>query len=256
MNTLENSCVLASTCKRAGEVGYCNLLCYPYILAHGSNGKGGIWNSTRIPNKYRVLRKKDLGMLQQENPQALVIANTYIDRLVEFVNNGVGLYLYSIPNALNKNGTGTGKTTVATTIGNEYAIARIKEHATGKAPIENLPVLFLRVSEFQNLYNSQFRGTEEHREEASHKYYEFKKTMQECELLIMDDISLRNATEALTNEMYEILDTRSIEQRSVIFTSNVPVEKVGEMLSEQIASRIMGMTELVGFLGKDNRKVF
>ncbi|MFP3500695.1 hypothetical protein SB759_41450, partial [Pseudomonas sp. SIMBA_059] len=71
-----------------------------------------------------------------------------------------------------------------------------------------------------------------------------------------DDISLRNSTEALTNELYEILDERSIEGLSTVFTSNQPLEKVGEMLSEQIASRIAGMSELVGFYGKDNRKVF
>lgn len=256
MTTLENQCVLASHCKKAGQDSHCNILCYPYVLMHGSSGKGGFWTSTNVPKKYRTLRVNDLKMLEGENPEAYNVAKIYASNILEYVNQGVGLFLYSIPNTMNKMGTGTGKTTVATTLVNEYTIARVKLHASGKKRIEVQPALFVRASEFQNTYNAQFRGTEEQRLSASEKYYEFKKLMMQVELLVIDDISLRNSTEALTNELYEILDERNIEALSTVFTSNQPLEKVGEMLSEQIASRIAGMSELVGFYGKDNRKVF
>ena len=256
MNTLENTCVLAPACKAAGNPKKCNILCYPYVLTHGSSGKGGFWGATNVPKKYRGCLAYNLNLIQGQNPQAYSVAKMFIDNIVEYVSNGVGLFLYSIPNAENKMGTGTGKTTVATTLVNEYTIARVKLHATGKKPIEVQPAYFLRASEFQNIYNAQFRGTEEQREAASEEYYRLKALIKEVELLVIDDISLRNATEALTNELYEVLDERNIEGLSTVFTSNQPLEKVGEMLSGQIASRIAGMSEMVGFIGKDNRKIF
>jgi DNA replication protein DnaC len=255
MNTLENVCVLADKCKKAGtEV--CNITCYPYVLTHGIEGDGGFWKATNVPTKYRDRFLKNLNLIEKQNPQAYSIAKMFIQNILEYVSEGIGLFLYSIPNPENKQGTGTGKTTVATTIINEYTIARIIEHVTGKRKIEVQPALFVRVSEFQNVYNAQFRGSEDMREQASKKYYQLKALMIKTELLCLDDIALRTSTEGLTNELYEILDERSIEGRSTIFTSNLPLEKVGELLSEQIASRIAGMTELVGFVGKDNRKVF
>jgi DNA replication protein DnaC len=255
MSTLENVCKLAPYCKKAGS-DLCTVTCFPYVLTHGASGNGGFWKSTNVPTKYRDRFITNLDLIKEQNPQAYQLVHMFTKNALEYVREGVGLFLYSIPNSDNKMGTGTGKTTVATTIINEYVLARIKEHAKGVKKIDVTPAYFLRASEFQNTYNSQFRGTDEQRNDASERYYMLKDKMTECELLVIDDISLRNSTEALTNELYEILDERSIEGRCTIFTSNLPLQKVGEMLSEQIASRIAGMTEQVGFVGKDNRRIF
>lgn len=252
MSTLENVCKLSPKCKKAGSE-VCNVTCWAYVVAHGSSGTGGFWKATNVPKKYQ---ESDIEIIKSQNPQAYQVAKMYLNNIVDYVNQGVGLFLYSIPNAENRMGTGTGKTTVATNLLNEYVLARIIEHASGKRRIEVQPAYFLRASEFQNTFNSQFRGNDEMKIEATEKYYRLKKLMMETELLVIDDISLRNSTEALTNELYEILDERSIEEKSTIFTSNQPIEKVGEMLSEQIASRISGMSEMIGFYGKDNRKIF
>ncbi|MFP3398367.1 hypothetical protein SB749_18770, partial [Brevibacterium sp. SIMBA_078] len=127
--------------------------------------------ATNVPKKYRTGRLNNLNIIEGQNPEAYNVAKMYVNNILDYVNEGVGLFLYSIPNATNKLGTGTGKTTVATTLINEYTIARVKLHASGKKRIEVQPALFVRASEFQNTYNSQFRGTEEQRMSASEKYY-------------------------------------------------------------------------------------
>ncbi|MCS0827452.1 DnaA/Hda family protein [Cytobacillus firmus] len=255
METLKDVCVLASGCKAAGT-GRCNITCWPYVLAHGASGKGGFWNSTNVPKKYKTRRSHNLNLIEKQNPQAYGLAKMYADNVLQYVEDGVGLFLYSIVSQENRMGTGTGKTTVATTLINEYTIERIKEHASGKRKIEVQPAYFLRASEFQNTHKAKYSGSDAERAEATAKFNQLKKLMIETELLVIDDISLRNSTESLTDEFYEILDERNIEGRTCIFTSNQPIQKVGEMLSEQIASRIAGMCELVGFVGRDNRKMF
>lgn len=252
MKTIEDTCLLADKCRVAGTKGICNITCYPHVLAHGTDN-GGFFNATGIPVKYRTSFLKTIP-IQEANPKAFNIAKAYINDVVNFVNKGVGLFLYSNPNPTNKLGTGTGKTTVATAIGNEYLKARIIEHASGKAPIENQPTYYVRVAEFQNTYNKQFRGGFEEQEVASNKFNGMMKKMEKAELLILDDISLRSSTEAFTATLYEILDERYINEKPVIFTSNFPIEKIGEVLNPQIQSRIEGMTELIAFNGNDYRK--
>jgi DNA replication protein DnaC len=77
--------------------------------------------------------------------------------------------------------------------------------------------------------------------------------MMNTELLVLDDIGLRDA-KTLTNIIYEIIDHRNNEEKATVITSNVPVAMLGDLLSDQIASRIEEMCELVPFKGKDNRK--
>lgn len=251
MQTLENKCFLADRCSKAGTE-LCNITCYPYVLTHGTD-KGGFVSATGIPPKYRNSLLKNLP-IKQDNPEAYAVAKAYIEDVLTFVNRGVGLFLYSVPNQLNKMGTGTGKTTVATAIGNSYLRERIIQQATGEEQIGFQPTVFIRMAEFQNTYNNQYKGTFEEKEKATTKFNRMVTRFKHAELLILDDISLRSATENFTNLLYELLDDRYINEKPVIFTSNFPLEKIGEILSPQIQSRIDGMTEQIAFKGADKRK--
>lgn len=245
-----NKCLFAGIKKHPID---CDGTCYPNTMAYGLSGNGGFYASSHTPKKYRNTFFADLP-IKEANPEAYAVAKAYSEDVLTFVNRGVGLFFYSVPNENNKLGTGTGKTMTATALGNEYIKARIIEHCSGGKQIEHQPMLFVRVAQFQNTYNKQFRGTLEEQAEATHQFNNMMKMMLNCELLILDDISLRSATESLTNVLYEILDERYIEENPVIFTSNFPIQKIGEVLNLQIQSRIEGMTEKIAFKGKDFRK--
>ena len=78
--------------------------------------------------------------------------------------------------------------------------------------------------------------------------------MLQAELLVIDDIGLRNSTENFANELYEVIDERANDELATIYTSNYPIDSLGEILSHQIASRIEGSSIELEFEGKDNRK--
>lgn len=251
--TNENICALASKCKRAGKEQYCNNLCFPYVRMYGESGNGGVVGVASIPKAYRTSRAANLPF-QGANPGAYKFIRLFAKDVVEKVDEGVGLYLFAVPNESNKKGTGTGKTTAATAILNEYLSERVILEAKKERTIEDVPGMFINVSKFQNAYNAQFRGTPEMQAQASETYYRMKSRMMNVPLLLMDDIGIRDATEAFKNEFYEIIDERASELLATVFTSNVPVDRLATMLDERIASRIEGSTYPVPFGGEDKRK--
>jgi DNA replication protein DnaC len=93
------------------------------------------------------------------------------------------------------------------------------------------------------------------KEAADKKYYKIKKLLMNVELLVMDDIGIRQKiTDSFENELTEIIDARDNNMLASIFTSNLPLEKLADTMGDRIASRISGMTEQIAFKGKDNRR--
>lgn len=237
----------------------CDYRCFACTFMHGleQGGKGGLWATTGVPKKYRGTRIETLP-IASDNPKAKVLLERYADNILENVQEkNIGLFLYSIPTDDNPFGTGTGKTTSATALLNEYVIKRSKAYLTGKQEMRSNPAIFVKVTELQNNFNGQFRGTFEQKERASTRYYRLKEALKKTEFVVMDDIATRGSrvTEAFEDELYEILDYRAtqIDKGATVFTSNVNMDELTKSLGERIASRISGMAIKVGFTGKDNR---
>ncbi len=253
MENITEKCMLRETCKNK-DSEKCNRFCYPFVVLHGQQGNGGFWRTSCVPAKYKEVVFSNLP-IKEANPKAYAIAEKYINKIAYFIEEkGVGLFLYSIPNPDNLFGTGTGKTTTAVAILNEYVLDATRRHLKGEKELKRNPALFIRASEFQNKYNAQFRGTIDMQQEASVKFYRLKERMKDVSLLLLDDIAIRDTTEAFKNELYEIIDHRATEEKATIFTSNFPRGELTKLLGERIVSRIEGMTLEVGFVGKDFRK--
>jgi DNA replication protein DnaC len=251
--TLEKSCLLAPYCSKAGNERFCNRLCFANTRMHGENGDGGLIAVANIPTKYRTSTIQNLPF-EKENPKAFQIVRIYGKDVVNKVDEGIGLYLFGVPSKDNPKGCGNGKTTAATAIVIEYLRQRTILEVKKERPIEYEPAFFMKMAKFQNIYNSQFRGSKDVTESNADKYQALKRKMMKTDLLVLDDIGLRGTTESLQNEIYEIIDERDTNERTTIFTSNVPLDQIAELLNEQIASRIEGMTHAIPFTGKDNRK--
>lgn len=246
-------CRFNRNCKKKDSES-CNQYCYPFVMLHGQSGESGFWKTSRIPNKYKDCLIENL-LIKEANPKIHEIINKYISKISYYVEEkGVGLFMFSIPNADNKLGTGTGKTTTAVTVLNEYMLEAVRNHLKGNKELKHNPAIFIKASELQNKYNAQFRGSFELQQEASAGFYKFKEGMKNVNLLVIDDIAVRDTTEAFKNELFEIIDHRATEEKATIFTSNYPLEKATEFLGERITSRIDGMCYKLGFTGKDFRK--
>lgn len=227
---------------------------YPYIYLFGTDGNGGLWKTRNVPVKYSDCRLNNLPT-QEANPTGYATVEKYCSDSVNFIHEKrVGLFFYSRPSQENRFGTGTGKTQSAITILNEYLIERVKLHVTGQRVITDNPVYFCKSTDLQTTFNSQFRGTYQMQETASKKYYAVKDRIKSVDLLVFDDVATKATTEAFTEELYEIIDYRATEELATIFTSNVPLSEIADLLGDRIASRIEGMTVPVEFKGKDFRK--
>jgi len=247
------NCMLQTTCRIAGKAKYCHEDCYGYGFFHGSTGTGGIWGLADIPKAYGAIRISHLPFTK-DNPIAYKFVKKYAEDSLDYVGKGRGLYMYSVPNPKNPMGTGTGKTTAAVVVLNEFLVARVSQHIRKERRVDEVPGLFVNVARYQNLYNSQFRGTPDMQQEAARRYYNRRGLLEKVELLVLDDMGVRNATEAFMGEIYDIIDLRASELLATIFTSNVPLDKLAEMLDERISSRIEGMSLPVAFEGADKRK--
>lgn len=227
---------------------------YPAIMMYGSNGNGGLWKSRNVPAKYSESWLDNLP-IEADNPTAHATICKYCNSVVRYVQEKrVGLFLFSRPNSENKFGTGTGKTHSSITVLNHYLLERLRQHVKGEQKITDNPVYFCKSTDLQTAYNAQFRGTPEMQREASQKYYAVKSRVKKVELLVLDDVATKATTEAYTEELYEIIDHRATEELTTIFTSNMTLDEVADMLGHRIASRIEGMTVPVAFQGKDHRK--
>jgi len=90
---------------------------------------------------------------------------------------------------------------------------------------------------FAKLEQAKFSPTEESRREAG--------KLQECDLLIIDDLGTEMPGQFVTAALYSLLNDRLLTGKPMLITTNLNVEEMGRRYSPQIASRIYG-----GFVGK------
>ena len=74
-----------------------------------------------------------------------------------------------------------------------------------------------------------------------------------CDLLILDDLGTELTTAFVQSALYQILNSRLLEKRSTIVSTNLMPETIGQRYSPQIASRIEGEYQLLPFVGEDIR---
>ncbi len=76
-----------------------------------------------------------------------------------------------------------------------------------------------------------------------------------CDLLILDDLGTEMTTAFVQSALYQIVNTRLMERKSTIISTNLTPEKLSQRYSPQLASRIEGEYQLLPFVGEDIRKL-
>ena len=75
-----------------------------------------------------------------------------------------------------------------------------------------------------------------------------------CDLLILDDLGTEMTTAFVQSALYTIVNTRLMEKRSTIISTNLSPSQLGQRYTPQLASRIEGEYQLLPFVGDDIRK--
>ena len=136
-------------------------------------------------------------------------------------------------NLLFVGGTGLGKTFLAACVARVVAD---RGYSVAYEPAAHL---------FAKLEQAKFSPSEESRREAA--------KLQECDLLIIDDLGTEMPGQFVTAALYSLLNDRLISGKPMLITTNLSDEEMARRYSPQIASRIYGAFVGKTFVGKDIR---
>ena len=102
------------------------------------------------------------------------------------------------------------------------------------------------ISLFSDFESEKFGGEEQRG--LSRKYLA-------CDLLIIDDLGTEMTTQFTISALYNVVNTRMMENRATIISTNLAPETLEGRYSPQIASRVLGTYRLLKFAGSDIRRM-
>ena len=150
-----------------------------------------------------------------------------------FIDTGSNLFIYS-PIA------GNGKSS--------WAIRLIQAH------IENIwyksdltcRALFISVPRYLLAIKNNISNNDEY---AQH----IQKNIFEADLVVFDDIATKGITQFEAENLFSIIDTRINMGKSNIFTSNIIPSQLNDLLGPRLTSRIVNLSTVIQFRGRDKR---
>lgn len=77
----------------------------------------------------------------------------------------------------------------------------------------------------------------------------------ECDLLIIDDLGTEMTTQFTQSVLYQVINTRLMEGKPVIVSTNLSTDAISHRYPGPIASRLRGSYQLCPFLGNDIRQI-
>lgn len=266
MTTNESRCLLAGRCKLAGTDA-CTSQCSSFIALHGRNGLGGRVGATNVPKDYRLVTLANSPARESQAKIYDFLTTQYVptfERQFEPEGKRVkSLYLWS-------ESPGTGKTTTAVALLNEWLIRHyIGSIKRGQQPLQR-PAYMVDVNEWQELYNGFSRNgiPQEIAEQKSHQYYLQMELAKKTPFVVLDDIGVRSASEPFRADLHSIINYRTANGFPTIYTSNieldsgVPDEKrvaaykpydIKDIYDSRLFDRMRDMCVVLKFAGKSKR---
>jgi DNA replication protein DnaC len=162
-----------------------------------------------------------------ETKGAVEKVRAFIDNLDSNLKAGQGLWLFG--------DTGTGKTTLAMLVSKE---ALEKGHSVA---IYSLPKLLARI---RRTYDAEPGGD---------SYSAFFQRLTSVDLLHIDDFGAEKRSDWVLEQLYALVNERYEDERSVMLTTNLIVDKLEEQIGGRTVSRLTETCEQVPLFGTDRR---
>jgi DNA replication protein DnaC len=217
----------------------------------GHSGKGGRIANANTPADYRLLT---LANSPAREGQAKVYATlekyaaTFERQFDENALRIKSLFLWS-------ESPGTGKTTSATALLNEYIIANYLGSLKRDRQALQRPAVMLDVNEWQSLFNEFNRSNipTDIAEPASREYYRRLQQAKLAPFAVLDDIGVRSATEAFRGDLHSVINHRTANGMPTVFTSNLPLKEMATVFDARLFDRMKDQCAEIHFEGTSKR---
>lgn len=156
--------------------------------------------------------------------------------IVDFVKAGHNLYLHSYI-------CGNGKTS--------WAIRLLTAYINRIWPKSNLgcQALYVEVSKYLQGLKNKISGINDPEVDF------ISQNIMEADLVVWDDIATKGGTEFELNHLLNIINTRVMNHKSNIFTTNLGKQEILKALGERLASRICNNSIDIELHGADKRPI-
>ena len=175
------------------------------------------------------IRKALLLDVNKIDLQAFTNLNIIKNDIISFAKNGDNIYIYSkIP--------GNGKTS--------WAIKLIQSYINKIWAESQLTcrVLFINVPKFKASISNQ-----------SDYIDHINRYVNSADIVVWDDIGTKVATEFEHEHLLSLIDSRLLDNKANIFTSNIIPNELSGFIGDRLASRIINTSKSIEFLGADKR---
>ena len=98
-----------------------------------------------------------------------------------------------------------------------------------------------------------FSKMEKHRFHPDDETAEQVKRLNECDLLIIDDLGTELPGQFVTAALYTLVNDRLLAGKPMVISTNLTIDELGQRYSPQIRSRLQGSFQLLPFVGQDIR---
>lgn len=247
---MTQNCLLDA--HKRGGCTTCLLTCAHRIALEGLNGSGGRIGAAKVPSEYRHLTLATSPARVEQAKIYGLLADYVATFERQFANaNGIAadapriksLYLWSAS-------PGTGKTTTASALLNEYIVAHYLGSLKRGTQPQQRPVLFLDVNTLQTDYNL---ATMTHDEAGLAKVTDTMRKSMDVSFLVMDDVGIRSASESFKSIVHAIINARTTAGKPTIFTSNLPIDEMATVFDARLADRMRDMCMTLHFSGESKR---
>lgn len=252
--TKQARCILAD--KRKDGCAACTETCAHRIALEGLNGKGGRIGAARLPADYARLTLTNSPAREGQGATYDTLER-YVATFERMFDAGAGrdaslriksLYLWS-------ESPGTGKTTTAAALLNEYIAANyIGSMKRGVQPAQR-PAYFLDVNAFQELYTGFTRQgvPREIAERNSRPYYTQMELAKKTPFVVLDDIGVRQASDGFRGDLHTIINYRTTNGLPTIYTSNLTLDEMPTVFDARLADRMRDQCMTLHFTGTSKR---
>lgn len=227
--TNEHRCILAQSCAFAGSASTCTDTCGSYNAIHSQSGRHTLAD---LPAEYRLTTLNNSPARADQTEHYEVFA----DYVKTFDRHLTGerirsLYLVSAE-------PGTGKTTSAAALLNEYIrVSYVSHLRAGRKPPKR-PAYFFDVESWQTLFSRIHMAAGDRKETLAAEFDAARQRAITANFAVFDDIATRETRDGFRAQLHGVINERVTSGLPTVYTSNVVIDDLSRVFDARLADRI------------------